>query len=139
MDFKKAKEKHDRESSRRSIDDLLSEMEKSGTNTKNNFRNSKNKNEVPKNQQSLKISIYEKVLSNVKTDMSRDGVSSIKVLGKMQMIAAGYFNGCVIIWDLMLKDYRKFYNDQNTGIYQIAYDSNKKLIFIYGFDHDIYL
>ena len=61
--------------------------------------------------------------------MSRDGVSSIKVLGKMQMIAAGYFNSCVIIWDLMLKYYRKFYNDQNTGIYQIVYDSNKKLIF----------
>ena len=71
--------------------------------------------------------------------MSRHGVSSIKVLGKMKMIAAGYFNGCVIIWDLMLKDYRKFYNDQNTGIYQIAYDSNKKLIFTCGFDHDIYI
>jgi len=41
LDFKKAKEKHDRESSRRSTDDLLSEMEKSGTNTKNNFRNNK--------------------------------------------------------------------------------------------------
>ena len=43
LDFKKAKEKHDRESSRRSTDDLFSEMEKSGTNTKNNFRNSKKK------------------------------------------------------------------------------------------------
>ena len=41
LDFKKAKEKHDRESSRRSTDDLFSEMEKSGTNTKNNFRNNK--------------------------------------------------------------------------------------------------
>ena len=40
---------------------------------------------------------------------------------------------------LNVKRFRKFYNDQNTGIYQIAYDSNKKLIFIYGFDHDIYL
>lgn len=135
LDYKKAKSKHDKENFIRSNDDLLLELNKS----KYKNKNIKKKNELIKDQQLLKNSLMEKILSNIKTEMSRDGVSSIKVLGKMQMIAAGYFNGCVIIWDLMLKDYRKFYSDQNTGIYQIAYDSNKKLIFTCGFDHNIYI
>jgi hypothetical protein len=135
LDFKKAKSKHDKENLFRSNDEL--NLERHNYNIKN--KNVKKKNEIPKDQQLLKNSLMEKILSNIKTEMSRDGVSSIKVLGKMQMIAAGYYNGSVIIWDLMLRDYRKFYNDQNTGIYQIAYDENKKLIFTCGFDHDIYI
>ena len=135
LDFKKAKSKHDKENLLRSKEELMLEMQKNN----GKLQNFKKKNEVPKDQQLLKNSLMEKILANIKNEMTRDGVSSIKVLGKMQMIAAGYFNGCVIIWDLMLKDYRKFYNDQNTGIYQIAYDSNKKLIFTCGFDHDIYI
>ena len=137
LDFKKAKSKHDKENLMRVNDELFMEINKNNYNLKN--KNTRKKNEVPKDQQLLKNSLMEKLLSNIKNEMSRDGVSSIKVLGKMQMIAAGYYNGCVIIWDLMLKDYRKFYNDQTTGIYQIAYDSNKKLIFTCGFDHDIYI
>ena len=137
LDFKKAKSKHDKESFTRGNNELMSEMNKSNLNIKNKVR--KKKNELLKDQQLLKNSMMEKVLTNIKNEMSRDGVSSIKVLGKMQMIAAGYYNGCVIIWDLMLKDFRKFYSDQNTGIYQIAYDSNKKLIFTCGFDHNIYI
>ena len=140
LDYKKAKSKHDRENIIRTNEDFHLELNKSKfNNSKYSNNKPKKKKEIPKDQQLLKNSLMEKVLSNIKNEMSRDGVSSIKVLGKMQMIAAGYFNGCVIIWDLMLKDYRKFYNDQNTGIYQIAYDSNKKLIFTCGFDHDIYI
>ena len=134
LDFKKAKNKHDRDNIMRDSYDLIA-----GINKNNGIKNFKKKNEIPKDQQLLKNSLMEKILTNIKNEMTRDGVSSIKVLGKMQMIAAGYFNGCVIIWDLMLKDYRKFYNDQTTGIYQIAYDSNKKLIFTCGFDHNIYI
>jgi hypothetical protein len=125
LDYKKAKSKHDRENVSRTNEDFHIELNKSKfNNSKYSNKKQKTKKEIPKDQQLLKNSLMEKVLSNIKNEMSRDGVSSIKVLGKMQMIAAGYFNGCVIIWDLMLKDYRKFYNDQNTGIYQIAYDSN---------------
>ena len=137
LDFKQAKSKHDKENVMRINDNLMMKMKRNNYNSKN--KGVKKKNEIPKDQQLLKNSLMEKILSNIKNEMSRDGVSSIKVLGKMQMIAAGYYNGCVIIWDLMLKDYRKFYNDQNTGIYQIAYDSNKKLVFTCGFDHDIYI
>ena len=69
------------------------------------------------------------MLINNKLDVSIDSVSCLKVLGKMQMIAAGYYNGSVILWDTMLREHRKFYTDQKTGIYQIEYDISKNLIF----------
>jgi len=116
LDFKKAKEKHDMENPLEELDNIYN-IEKKEENYKSKEKNKK---------------IMEKKITH-------DGVSSIKVLGKMQMIAAGYYNGCVLIWDLMLRDYRKFYNDQKTGIYQIAYDEIKKLIFTCGFTHDIHI
>ena len=81
------------------------------------------------NSHSKEKKLKEKEDSKTGKKVSHDGVSCIKVLGKMQMIAAGYLNGCVLIWDLMLRDYRKFYTDQKMAIYQIAFDEIKKLIF----------
>ena len=82
----------------------------------------------------------EKLLSIMKKEnMSRESVSCIVILGKLQLLAAGYYNGNVILWDTMLKDYRKYYTDQDTCIYQIVYDSNKNLLFTCGFDHDIFI
>ena len=87
-----------------------------------------------------KIKLFnDKLLLNNKMDVSIDSVSCIKVLGKMQMLAAGYYNGNVLLWDTMLREHRKFYTDQKTGIYQIDYDLHKNLIFTCGFDHDIYI
>ena len=76
-----------------------------------------------------------------KIDFSLDNVSvsCIKFIEKMQFLAAGYYNGTVILWDTVLKEHRKFYTDQKTGIYQIEYDISKNLIFTCGFDHDIYI
>ena len=76
-----------------------------------------------------------------KIDFSLDNVSvsCIKFIEKMQFLAAGYYNGTVILWDTILKEHRKFYTDQKTGIYQIEYDMSKNLIFTCGFDHDIYI
>ena len=76
-----------------------------------------------------------------KIDFSLDNVSvsCIKFIEKMQFLAAGYYNGTVILWDTILKEHRKFYTDQKTGIYQIEYDISKNLIFTCGFDHDIYI
>ena len=120
LDFQKAKKKHDAENTKKPDENNLEDKE----------------GLFPLEQQNKeekeKIKLHQKKITH-------DGVSSIKVLGKMQMIAAGYYNGCVIIWDLMLRDYRKFYNDQKTGIYQITYDEIKKLIFTCGFTHDIYI
>ena len=89
--------------------------------------------------QDLLYNLGSKMLINIKKDMNRESVSCIKILGKMQLLAAGYYNGCVILWDTLLHEYRKFYNDQNTGIYQIEYNIIKNLIFTCGFDHNIYI
>ena len=109
LDFLKAQKKHD------------------GENGQNDNSHSKEKK------------FQEKEDSKTSKKISREGVSCIKVLGKMQMLAAGYLNGCVLIWDLMLRDYRKFYTDQKMAIYQIAFDEIKKLIFTCGFSHDIHV
>ena len=76
-----------------------------------------------------------------KIDFSLDNVSvsCIKYIEKMQLLAGGYYNGVVILWDTLLKEHRKFYTDQKTGIYQIEYDFTKNLIYTCGFDHDIYI
>ena len=104
------------------------------------FQKAKKKHEMENEDNlNMKEKFQEKEISKKEKRITHDGVSSIKVLGKMQMIAAGYYNGCVLLWDLMLRDYRKFYNDQNTGIYQITYDEIKKLIFTCGFTHDIHV
>ena len=118
LDFKKAKLKHDLESPKK-IENI----------------------DESENRFGLGDNIYNKTkkkLLNGKKEKN-DGVSCIKVLGKMQMMASGYYNGAVIIWDLMLRDYRKFYDDQNMAVYQIAYDEIKKLIFTCGFSHDIHI
>ena len=122
LDYKKAKLKHDKEN-------LLEKLSK----TKKNIEQ---KNNMSK---STSFEKNQSMIAKQKQNISHDGVSSIKVLGKMQMIAAGYYNGCVIVWDLMLREYRKFYSDQSTGIYQIVYDENRKLIFTCGFTHDIHI
>ena len=66
-------------------------------------------------------------------------VSCIKFIEKMQLLAAGYYNGILILWDTVSKEHRKFYMDQKTGIYQIEYDIYKNLIYTCGFDHDIFI
>ena len=105
--------------------------------------NSKRKENMTKfdnrGKQNSRFNLGIKMLIKIKKDMSRESVSCIKVLGKMQIIAAGYYNGNVILWDTLLHDYRKFYSDQNTGIYQIEYNIKRNLIFSCGFDHSIYI
>ena len=66
-------------------------------------------------------------------------VSYLLVLKKLQLLAASYYNGYVILWDTILKEYRKCYYDQTTGVYSMAYDSIRNLLFTCGFNHDIYV
>ena len=66
-------------------------------------------------------------------------VSCLLLLQKLQLLAASYYSGYVVLWDTLLKDYRKYYCDQQTGIYSMAFDSVKNLLFTCGFDHDIYV
>ena len=80
-----------------------------------------------------------KLLSDIKFEMGRDTVSVILILEKIELLAAGYYNGNVLLWDTLLKTYRKFYTDQETGIYEITFNSNKNLLFTCGFDHSVFV
>ena len=132
LDFKKVKEKHENLINDKNNSKDLENLEK-------NF-NILSKKKTKINQNPI-ISMNEKIISGIKLKESilRDGVNCIKVLGQMQMLAAGYYNGTIIIWDTLLKDSRKYYNDQNTYILQIEFDEIRKLIFTCGFDHDIFI
>ena len=66
-------------------------------------------------------------------------VSCLLLSQKLQLLAASYYNGNIILWDTLLKDYRKCYTDQTTGIYSMAFDSIRNLIFTCGFSHDIFV
>ena len=69
---------------------------------------------------------------------SRDFVTSLLIINKIQVLAASYLNGKIILWDTLLMNIRKQYkNKLKTGIYHIVYDSSKNLIFSCGFDSKI--
>ena len=70
---------------------------------------------------------------------NQKSVSCLLLLGKLQLLAASYYNGNIILWDPLLKDFRKFYFDQDTGVYSMSYDSIKNLLITAGFAHDIYI
>ena len=68
-----------------------------------------------------------------------ESVSCLLLLTKLQLLAASYYSGYIILWDTLLRDYRKCYCDQSTGVYAMAFDSHKNLLFTCGFDHNIYV
>ena len=132
LDFTTAKIKHDLE--------LKGIVFRNPNRTKTVISQSNQTSNKKKEEDDHKNLRGEKLLDKMKRDnKKRDSVSCICVLGKLQLLAAGYYNGNVILWDTMLKDYRKYYIDQDTCIYQIVYDQNKNLIYTCGFDHDIYI
>lgn len=69
---------------------------------------------------------------------TRDFVTSLLVINKIQVLAASYLNGKIILWDTLLMSKRKQYkNKLKTGIYQVVYDNTKNLLFSCGFDSKI--
>ena len=44
----------------------------------------------------------------------RDAVSFILLISKIQILAASYFNGTIILWDTLLMEQRKVYKDHKT-------------------------
>ena len=121
---------------------IMSVIEKIGKNTLIKKENT-NKEETKKLLQQLKEKLRFK--ENVNNPLFIDDknknltVSCLLILKKLQLLAASYYNGYIILWDTILKEYRKCYFDQNTGIYSMAYDSIKNLLFACGFSHDIYV
>ena len=80
-----------------------------------------------------------KDLSVLNEKKKRNSVSCTLLLGKLQLLAASYYNGNIILWDTLLKEFRKFYFDQETGVYAMTYDSQKNYLITAGFNHDIYI
>ena len=122
------------------ITTVIDKLGKSNLNKKDNG----NKEETKKLYQQLKekSSRYKDNLTNpfLMDDKNKNySVSCLLILKKLQLLAASYFNGYIILWDTLLKEYRKCYFDQNTGIYSMAYDSIRNLLFTCGFNHDIYV
>jgi len=122
------------------ITTVIDKLGKSNLNKKDNG----NKEETKKLYQQLKekSSRYKDNLTNpfLMDDKNKNyTVSCLLILKKLQLLAASYFNGYIILWDPLLKEYRKCYFDQNTGIYSMAYDSIRNLLFTCGFNHDIYV
>ena len=150
LDFEVAKKRHDEDIRSHKIlnvdeievlNDNYDEQTIKGYLSKITDRTEK-KNFFEKVEKTKRIKLYgENAFMSNKMDFSLDNVSvgCIKYLEKMQLLAAGYYNGVVILWDTILKEHRKFYTDQKTGIYQIEYDLTKNLIYTCGFDHDIYI
>ena len=85
------------------------------------------------------IKIPGKDLSALNEKKKRNSVSCTLLLGKLQLLAASYYNGNIILWDTLLKEFRKFYFDQETGVYSMTYDSQKNYLITAGFNHDIYI
>ena len=44
----------------------------------------------------------------------RDSVSYILLISKIQILAASYFNGIIVLWDTLLMEQRKVYKDHKT-------------------------
>ena len=125
LDFEKAKIKKEEELKKRKIfDPEAAALEK-------RF-NQQKKSTSP-------IKIPGKDLSALNEKKKRNSVSCTLLLGKLQLLAASYYNGNIILWDTLLKEFRKFYFDQETGVYSMTYDSQKNYLITAGFNHDIYI
>ena len=152
LDFEQAKKKHEEDLRKNKIinvEELEIKNDNYDENTIQQYLNKitdrnnvNNKNIFEKINQKKKIKLFgENAYLSNKMDFGLDNVSvsCIKFIEKMQLLAAGYYNGVLILWDTIFKEHRKFYTDQNTGIYQLEYDITKNLIYTCGFDHDIYI
>ena len=69
----------------------------------------------------------------------RDNVSYLLLIENLRLLCSSFLNGQIILWDADTKRPIKVFTDQNTGIYNMAYDPKKNQIFTCGFDHDIFI
>ena len=66
-------------------------------------------------------------------------VSCLLMLNKLRLLCSSYYNGKIILWDVVTGKPKKIFNEQKTGIYQFAFDPNKNYLYTCGFDHNIYV
>ena len=115
-------------------------LEKINQNKKENIYNEEKNNNILKKFKDKPSQLNDKINSYLLEDKKKNlSVSCLIILKKLQLLAASYYNGYIILWDTLLKEYRKCYYDQTTGVYSMAYDSIRNLLFTCGFNHDIYV
>ena len=69
----------------------------------------------------------------------RDTVSCLLMLNKLRLLCSSYYNGKIILWDVVTRKPKKIINEQKTGIYQFVFDPFKNYLYTCGFDHNIYV
>ena len=60
----------------------------------------------------------------------RDSVSYILIINKIQILAASYYNGLIVLWDTLLMEQRKVYKDHKTVNYYLLYSFFKIFSYI---------
>ena len=85
------------------------------------------------------IKELKKNLNLINYDYNRETVSCLLLINKLRILCSGYYNGNIILWDILTYEPKIIYNDQKTGIYQLEYNINKNHIYSCGFDHNIYV
>ena len=105
---------------------------------KKNFMIMENKNKVyGKAQNTIKEFKHNSIFRN--DYYNRETVSCILIINKLRLLCSGYYSGNIILWDTTTHNPKIIYNDQQTGIYHLEYNSNKNQIYSCGFDHSIYV
>lgn len=100
-------------------------------------KNSVFANEINNKNKGNKVDAIKKI-NKKKQYETRDFVTSLLIITKIQVLASSYLNGKIILWDTLLMNRRKQYkNKLETGVYRLEYDSNKNLLFACGFDSKI--
>ena len=92
----------------------------------NNNENEDNNNELNK-----KIKLTE--------ERKRESVSCLLILEGLRLLCSGYLTGELILWDTITRKPKKIYNDQQTGIYNVIFDTKKNYLYTCGFEHDIFI
>ena len=66
-------------------------------------------------------------------------VSCLIMLNNLRLLCSTYYTGKLVLWDTDSRKPKKIFHDQSTGIYNIAFDERKNLIYTSGFDHEIHV
>ena len=124
------KDKQPLSKSKISLPLILSKFSKSTETTIYN-NNPLNSNDDNNNELNKKLKINQ--------EKKRESVSCLLILEGLRLLCSAYFTGQLVLWDTISKKPKKRYNDQQTGIYQVVFDTKRNYLYTCGFEHDIFV